>query len=591
MIDYRAKNSFAMNETLRFGFCVILVIIVVQILPATASLFADEPADLVIRGGKIITVDQDNPTAEAIAVKGDKIIAVGTEAEINALINDKTKVVDLNGKTLVPGFIESHAHFVGLGQSKMMLDLTKAKSWIEVVEMVGQAAKKTPQGEWIIGRGWHQEKWENPPEPNIDGYPTHDLLSQVSPNHPVLLTHASGHMCFANEYAMRLADVTGETKNPSGGEIVRNDQGQAIGVFRETAENLIERARSIDSGKLTTEQISSQFQRAVELASKECLSKGITSLHDAGSPFSTIDAIRKMVDKKVIGVRLYVMVRDSNEKMEMLLPKYRMDDYANGFLTVRSIKRSIDGALGPHGAWLLLPYEDLPTSSGLNTASVQSVTRTAELAIKNGYQLCVHAIGDRANREVLDIFEKQFQQNPSILPRRWRIEHAQHLHPDDIPRFGKLDVIASMQGIHCTSDAIYVMQRLGTRRAKQGAYMWRALLDSGATICNGTDAPVEDVDPIASYYATVSRRLPNGTTFFPEQSMTRMEALKSYTLDAAYAAFEEKKKGSIIPGKLADFAVLSQDILECDENRIPETTVEMTIVGGRIVYQKDAGKN
>ena len=547
-------------------------------------------ADLVLKNGNIITMEKSSPNAQAVAVSGDRIIAVGSNEEINAFAGEATKVIDLKGKTLIPGFIESHAHFVGLGESKMMLDLTKAKSWTEIVEMVGKAAKETPQGQWIIGRGWHQEKWEKAPQPNIDGYPTHDLLSKVSPNHPVMLTHASGHMCFANGYAMRLAGINSDTQPPSGGEIVHDIAGNPIGVFRETAENMIVRARSLDSQRPDREQRWNRFQRVVELAAKECLSKGVTSFQDAGSTFSTIDSFKKLADENKLGVRLYVMVRDSNDRMEVMLPKYRMENYGNSFLTVRSIKRSIDGALGAHGAWLLLPYEDLPSSSGLNTASVESVTRTAELAITNDFQLCVHAIGDKANREVLDIFQEKFENNPTDAQRRWRVEHAQHLHPDDIPRFGELGVIASMQGIHCTSDAIYVIQRLGTRRAKEGAYVWRDLMESGAVICNGTDAPVEDIDPIACFYATVTRRLKGGTTFFPEQCMTRLEALKSYTLDAAYAAFEENEKGSIKIGKLADFAVLSQDITKCPEEAILNTEVVMTIVGGKVVFKTDGSE-
>lgn len=564
--------------------------VIIASLAFGAFCHAQDQAELVIHNGNIITVEKLQPSVEAVAVSGDRIIAVGSNDEIKALIGEETRVIDLKGKTMIPGFIESHAHFVGLGESKMMLDLTKAKSWTEIVEMVANAAKDTPQGEWIIGRGWHQEKWDNPPETNVDGYPTHDLLSKVSPNHPVMLTHASGHMCFANSYAMRLANIKSDTQPPSGGEIVRDEAGNAIGVFRETAENMIVLAKGVDSQGTSREQRMEHFERAVELATKECLSKGVTSVHDAGSPFSTISSLKKLADQEKLGVRLYVMVRDSNDRLEALLPQFRMDNYANGFLTVRSIKRSIDGALGAHGAWLLLPYEDLASSSGLNTASVASVTRTAELAIENDFQLCVHAIGDKANQEVLNIFEKQFEQNPSPSQRRWRVEHAQHLHPDDTPRFAKLGVIASMQGIHCTSDAIYVIQRLGTRRAKEGAYVWRDLLDSGAIICNGTDAPVEDVDPIASFYASVTRQLPSGTTFFPEQCMTRAEALKSYTLDAAYAAFEENDKGSIKKGKLADFVVLSQDLLNCPDDQILGTEVVMTIVGGKVVFKTDGAE-
>lgn len=258
----------------------------------------------------------------------------------------------------------------------------------------------------------------------------------------------------------------------------------------------------------------------------------------------------------------------------------------NGFLTVRAIKRSIDGALGPHGAWLLAPYEDLPSSSGLNTEQVESVNRAAEIAIENGFQLCVHAIGDRANREVLDIYESQFQKHASPLDRRWRIEHAQHLHPDDIARFGKLNVIASMQAVHCTSDAVFVPQRLGLRRSEQGAYMWRSLMDSGAVVTNGTDAPVESINPLNSFYASVTRRLTPEITFFPEQCVSREEALQTYTINAAYSAFEESSKGSLVPGKLADITVWSKDLLRCPETEIKSAVVCLTVVGGQVVFQR-----
>jgi len=283
-----------------------------------------------------------------------------------------------------------------------------------------------------------------------------------------------------------------------------------------------------------------------------------------------------------------VMVRDSNPSLTQKLSSYRMVGHADHHLTVRSIKRSIDGALGAHGAWLLLPYEDLPTSVGLNTSSVESIEETAKIAAENDFQLCVHAIGDKANQTVLDIFEQQFQKSPSQTSRRWRVEHAQHLDPADIPRFGKLGVIASMQGIHCTSDAVFVVQRLGMRRAQSGAYVWKSLFDSGAVICNGTDAPVEPIDPIPCFYASVTRRLADGVTFFPEQCMTREQALKSYTLDAAFAAFEEDLKGSLAPGKLADMVILSKDIMTCPENEIRDAKVVASIVGGTVQYQDDA---
>jgi hypothetical protein len=558
------------------------LVLVLGLVPFAAG--ADEKADLVLLGGKVVTVNAKKPTAEALAVRGDKIVAVGSDKEIAGLIGDATRVIRLKGQLAIPGFIEGHGHFVGLGQSKMMLDLRGAKSWDDIVRQVEAAAAKAAAGTWIVGRGWHQEKWERKPEPNVNGYPTHAALSKVSPKNPVLLTHASGHMCFANAEAMRLAGVDAATKAPPGGEVPHDKDGNPIGVFRETAQGLVTRAHAAAQRNQSAEERRKDLLKAINLAAEECLQKGVTSFQDAGSSFETIDVFKKLAEQGQLKVRLWVMARDGNALLERRLADYRMIGAGNNHLTVRGIKRSIDGALGPHGAWLLEPYDDLRGSTGLNTTSVESIRETARLALKHDYQLCVHAIGDRANRETLNLFEEAFKANPSKESRRWRVEHAQHLHPDDIPRFAKLGVIASMQGIHCTSDAVYVIPRLGVRRAEQGAYVWRSLLDTGAVVTNGSDVPVEDISPIESFYASVTRKLPSGRAFFPKQCMTREEALRSYTRDCAYAAFEEDSKGTLSPGKLADIVVLSHDILTCPEEEIRKTKVVYTIVGGKVLY-------
>lgn len=583
-----SKKFAGPQQPVRLTFCRLIAAVLLVVTSCSISAAQWPEADSILINGNVVTMDLARPTAQAIAIKSGRILAVGSNDAIKNYMGESTQVLDLDGKFTMPGFIEGHAHFVGLGESMMMLDLTKAKTWDDIVEQVEEAAKVTPAGQWIVGRGWHQSKWDEAPSPNVDGYPTADAITKVSPNHPVLLTHASGHMSFANGYAMQLAGVDSETRNPGGGEILKSADGKPIGVFRETAMGLISRVYSRDLAAVPEEKKLELSMRAIELASDECLRKGITSFQDAGSAFSTIDLLRYAADEKRLGVRLWVMVRDSNERMSLLLPRYKMIGYGDDFLTVRALKRSIDGALGPHGAWLLSPYSDLPTSSGLNTATVPSVTRTAELAIQFDYQMCVHAIGDRANREVLDIYEKLFDNNPSLIPRRWRIEHAQHLDPADIPRFAELNVIASMQGVHCTSDAVFVPTRLGMKRSKEGAYVWQSLLKSGAVVTNGTDAPVEDVDPLASFYATVTRQLAEGVTFFPEEAMTREQALRSYTIDCAYAAFEESQKGSLVPGKLADIVVLSNDLLKCEDDEIKQTQVLYTIVGGKIKYQASA---
>jgi hypothetical protein len=375
---------------------------------------------------------------------------------------------------------------------------------------------------------------------------------------------------------MSVSDINAATPNPPGGEILKDAAGKPTGLLRETASGLVHTGRGDPA----------RTRQALELASQEVASKGVTSFQDAGSSFATIDLMKQMIDEGQIRVRLWVMVRDSEAREAALLKKYRIIDYGNAHLTVRAIKRQIDGALGSRGAWLLEPYADKPDSAGFNTASIQAITQTAEAAMANDYQFCVHAIGDRANRETLDIFDRVFKANPSKQNLRWRIEHAQHLSRADIPRFGQLGVIASMQGVHATSDAPYVLERLGAKRAEEGAYVWQKLLKSGAVVSNGTDAPVEDVDPIANYYATVSRKTKDGSVFYPDQRMSRMEALKSSTLDAAYAAFEESSRGSLKAGKLADMTVLSKDITTIPEEEIPGTRVVYTIVGGRVVYRK-----
>ncbi len=552
--------------------CLVASLITAACQPSVA------PADLVLSNGKIVTGDDVVAEAEAVAVRGDRIIAVGRNADINRYVGPTTEVLELEGNLAIPGFIEGHGHFLGIGDQKLQLNFMDVESFDAMVAMVEDAVGQAQPGELIRGRGWHQDKWDSVPEPNVAGLPLHDSLSAISPNNPVVLRHASGHATFANGKAMEMSGITRDTPDPPGGEIVRDADGDPTGAFRETASRLLDATRR--------NSIPPDPRRQAELAVEEVLSKGITSFQDAGSSFEAIDLYKEMVDDGTLGVRLWVMVRESNEQLVTNLADYRVVGYGDNRLTVRGVKRAIDGALGSHGAWLLEPYVDLPESAGLNTTPLDELEETARLTIKHNYQFCVHAIGDRGNREALDIFERVFATAGGNTERRWRIEHAQHLHPDDIPRFSELGVIASMQAVHATSDGPWVPDRLGDKRSEEGAYVWKKLLQSGAVVVNGTDAPVEDVSPIESYYSTISRRLSDGTVFYPNQRLSRMEALKTYTLNAAYAAFEEDLKGSITPGKLADITVLSKDILTIPEEEIPTTEVLYTIVGGEVAYRK-----
>ena len=560
--------------------------VVVAALAGAAALVSQgqavAPADLVLYNGSIATLETP-ATVQALAASGGRIVALGSDADVKRYVGQGTEAIDLAGMFATAGFIEGHGHFTGVGQAQLQLNLMKATSWDEIVAMVAAAAKQAKPGQWIYGRGWHQEKWKAVPSPNVEGFPTHDSLTAVSPNNPVFLTHASGHASFANARAMQLSDVDGATSNPAGGDFLKDSSGKPTGMFRETASRLIRTGTG--EPPPTPAEAAARARRVYELASAEVLSKGVTSFQDAGSSFGDVDLMKQMIDEGKIGNRLWVMLRVGNEVLAGRLAKYKTIDYGNGFLTVRAIKTSIDGALGPRGAWLLEPYADKPGDTGRNTTTVADIRETARLALAHGFQLCVHAIGDRANRETLDIFEEAFKGRDGKA-LRWRVEHAQHLSASDIPRFGKLGVIASMQGVHCTSDAPYVLARLGQQRAEEGAYVWQKLLKSGAVVSTGTDAPVEDVSPIASYYATVSRKLADGSVFYPDQRMSRLEALKSYTINAAYAAFEEESKGTLKVGKYADVVVLSKDILNVPEAEIPATQVKYTLVAGKVKFKQ-----
>ena len=540
-----------------------------------------EKADMVISNGIIYTMDDFNPLAEAVAIREGKIIAVGSEYAVGTYIGSETKILDLNGKTMVPGLIEGHGHFMGMGYAKMRLDLSTVNNYDELVDMVADAVIEAEPGEWILGRGWHQSKWDPEPVPLVKGFQTHEKLSNVSPDNPVWLTHASGHAAFGNAKAMEIAGVTAETEFGFGGEIIKDLQGNPTGVFNERAQGLISKHVEFEGEESS--------QRALELAVKACLENGITSFQDAGSGSSSIQAYRDGLSADALRVRLYVML--SSRDPELLKTWYKKGPEigtGNDYLTIRSIKLNADGALGSRGAWLLDDYTDRPGHFGMATQSMEYVYKVSRDGLANGFQVNTHAIGDRTNREVLDQYEKVFNAKPGLAQdHRWRIEHAQHIDPLDIPRFGTMGVLPSIQGIHMSSDRPWAIDRLGKKRIVEGAYVWRDLIDSGAILINGTDVPVEPIDPIASFYASTTRQTLKGKPkggYEPQQKMTRLEALKSYTINAAYGAFEEDIKGSISVGKYADFTVLSQNIITVPDNQILNTKVTHTIVNGVIEY-------
>ena len=544
-------------------------------------------ADVIFINGNIYTVDSLKPSASVLAVSNHRIIGLGDNDIIEKFKNADTKIIDLENSFVMPGFIEGHGHFGGFGEGLQNLNFLHSKSWDDVIKLVEEKVKTAKPGEWIVGRGWHQEKWDEIPLNNVLGYPFHDELSAISPNNPVLLRHASGHAVFANERAMKEAGISKESPNPLGGEIVRDLDGEAIGVFEERAMNLVSGSYQDYLKSLDPERQKKIWFEGLELAQKECLKNGITSFQDAGTKFKELQWLREWAESGNMDIRLWAMIRESYDDMDGKLNGFPWLNLGDYHFTVRAIKSEVDGALGAFGAWLLKPYADKYGFSGQNTTPLEEVDKIANLAAKHQLQFCVHAIGDRANKEVLDIFEQKIIQMNGKESPRWRMEHAQHLDTLDIPRFKKWGIIASMQGIHCTSDAPFVVKRLGVERSRTGAYPWRSLIDNGALIANGTDVPVEEIDPIACFYASVTRkRADTGFEFFPEQRMTRKEAISSYTLWNAFAAFEENDKGSLSIGKLADMVVLSNNLLTCSDEDILNTKVLMTIVGGEIKYRK-----
>ena len=542
-----------------------------------------QKADMIIHNGMIYTMNDLNPTAEAVAVSSGKIIALGKYTDLDPLITPRTKIINLRGATMTPGIIEGHGHFYGLGLAKMQLDLSKTESYQDLIDMVSDAVENSKPGEWILGRGWHQSKWSDDKSDFVKGFQTHERLSEISSNNPVWLKHASGHAGFANQKAMDIAGVNKETEFGFGGEIIKDLSRKPTGVFNERAQGLI-------SEKVENNLGEESELRAIELAVKASLENGVTSFHDAGIGRRTIEVLREAINRDILKVRIYAMLTSRDTTLLNEWYKKGPEIGTGGdLLTIRSIKINADGALGSRGAWLIDEYSDRPGHYGMPTQSMDYVYSVAKQGIKTGFQVNSHAIGDKANREILNEYEKVFNEHPELaIDHRWRIEHAQHIAPDDIPRFGRLKVIPSIQGIHMSSDRPWAINRLGQKRIEESAYVWRDLINHGAVLINGSDVPVEPIDPIASFYASTTRKTLKGLPDFgyePKQKMTRIEALKSYTINAAYGAFEDQIKGSIEIGKYADFTVFSQNLITIPEEKILDTKVLYTIVNGVVEYQ------
>ena len=545
---------------------------------APAVLGAQAKADLVLVNGRIYTVDNSRPQASALAVRGGRVLFVGSDAEARVLSNASTRVIDLNGATVVPGIVDAHAHLLGLGSALRRVNLAGSASYDEVIERVKTFSRDVKPGDWITGRGWDQNRWTN------KEFPTHDALSRAFPNNPVVLTRIDGHALLANAKAMELAGVAASTTDPEGGRIIRLSTGAPSGVFVDKAQSLVARAIPVATRADT--------RRAILAAIAECNRWGLVGVHDAGEDAETIAIYEELAKAGNYNLRNYVMLSDPGEPgsaaalRNPYLRRGPQNALYDGHLWVRAIKLYADGALGSRGAALLAPYSDEPANSGLLVSRPEHLRGWAEVALRIGFQVNVHAIGDRGNRAVLDAFESALRAVPRA-DHRFRIEHAQVLAADDIPRFAKLGVIPSMQPTHQTSDMRWAEARVGPQRIR-GAYAWRSLLNTGVVIPSGTDFPVEEVNPLLTFHAAITRQDPTNWPeggWFPEQKMTREEALQSMTIWPAFAAFQESVMGSLTPGKYADFVVLDRDIMRIPDTEILATRVVSTWIGGKRVYE------
>ena len=536
------------------------------------------PASLVLRNAKVATVDEAFTLAEAIAVRADTIVAVGSNDAIEPFIGPETEVIDCGGKLVVPGLIDAHAHLGGYGMSLLEVDLRGVDTFAEVVRLVKERAATLRPGEWVLGNNWDQNLWDD-----VDDFPYHDTLSAAVPDVPVWLTRVDGHAGIANTKAMEMAGVSRAAADPSGGEILRKPNGDPTGVFVDRAMGLI--------GRHVPNPTEEQARQAIVMAADNCLAVGITGIHDAGTSPRQIERYKSLIDSGELGIRIYAMLGnpgyDNQTAYENYLSDNMFDSYAGHRLSVKSIKLFMDGALGSRGAAMFEDYSDRPGYTGLLTLSGEDALMVSRAALAADAQVCTHAIGDKGNRLILDAYEQALAEHPTP-DHRFRVEHAQVVALLDIPRFHALDILPSMQPTHATSDMYWAEARVGPERVK-GAYAWNRFLDEGCIIPCGSDFPVEKIDPMLGFYAAITRMNTEGWPeggWYPDQCMTREEVLRGFTIWAAYAAFQEDILGSIEPGKLADIVVLSKDVLTVSPADIFTTSPEYTIVAGKIAYRR-----
>ncbi len=536
-------------------------------------------ADIVFTNGNVYTVNDAAPHAEAIAIKGERIVFVGTSDAVRKYLGIKTRTIDLQGKTVVPGFADSHYHIFGVGERLTHLDLASATSREAFLNDVKEQAEKAGPARWITGRGWIETFWEPPV------FPTREDLDKIAPDNPVFLVRADGHGAVANSKALQVAGIDAKTPDPFGGQILHDRTGAPTGMLLDNAMDLVEKKIPPPTPEENERALLSGAQRTIKL--------GWCEIQNAGSYLPQLDLMQKLYGAGKIKLRIYNAVYGPGEAAEKILRDGPILDAYGHHFTTRTIKVIFDGSLGSRSAALLQPYSDADTS-GFLTQKEADLRPIFKEALRRGIQVETHAIGDRANRLILDLYEEAFKAVPpnerKVKAPRWRVEHAQILDPSDIPRFAKLGVIASMQPSHAISDLFFAPSRLGEKRLA-GAYAWQSLLKSGAIVTAGSDAPVEKGEPMIEFYAAVARKSKDGFSapdWHPEQAVSREQALQMLTRWPAYAAFQEKEKGAIEPGKLADLTILSDDIMKIPAPDILRTRCLMTVIGGEIVY--DSGE-